>query len=272
MKFLSSLLLGAAMVSSSASAAIFSYITESKPIGTTGDADYTFIIERWDDEPRGTLNPCYGAAMCNLSVNHKHTTAGTPGGATLTIGSIRGYQYMWQVQEFARSKVGFPIGPMIAQHRGMRLQSNQECVGLFYETGSQRGGLLPGSLCGIAPPPVGACRINNNIPDINFGSVDEASLNGQMREVTVSVACNLPMSVLVIASGTNNGRVRLRNDNSLNASLFLGPNNRPGEVGQSLYVPGGGTSTVQLKARLDTSGRVAPGAFNGAASLILTMP
>ncbi|WP_353242686.1 hypothetical protein [Providencia sp.] len=163
------------------------------------------------------------------------------------------------------------------QHVGESLNSNQECVGIFFQPSAGfagKGSLINGSLCGIAPPPVGACKINENIPDLSFGTVSEAELAGQTREVTVSVTCNLSMSVLVIATGVSgtNSRENLRSDGSLYANLTLGNYNTPGENGYSLYVPAGGSSTVKLKARLGTNGRVQPGSFRGGAALILTVP
>lgn len=139
---------------------------------------------------------------------------------------------------------------------------------------TNNGGLIPGSLCGIAPPPIGACKINNTIPDINFGPISEADLAGQSKQVNISVTCNLAMDVLVIATGVNvtNGRVNLRPDNSLYANLYLGGNNTPGENGYRIHVPAGGTNSVTLKAVLGTSGRVQAGQFEGAAALILTVP
>lgn len=279
MKVFLSLLIGAVMFSSSASASIFSYITESKPIGTSGDADYKYVIARWDPEPANVPNPCYGWSSCYLTVSHKHTVNGTPGSATVTLASnIQKYRYMHEIQNIPGvwAKATAPATQW-AQHRGVKLQSNQECVGLFYQatTGvTDRGGLLPGSLCGIAPPPVGACKINNSIPNINFGPISEADLSGQSKEVTISVTCNLAMDVLVVATGVNvtNGRVNLKPNGSLYANLYLGSNNTPGENGYRIYVPAGGTNSVNLKAVLGTTGRVEPGRFDGAAALILTVP
>ncbi|WP_272573967.1 MrpH family fimbial adhesin [Providencia sp. PROV259] len=280
MKVFLSLLIGAVMFSSSASASIFSYITESKPGANParGDADYKYVIARWDPESPSVMNPCYGRPQCYLTISHKHTANGTPGAATVNIAEISKYRTMREVQNIpgVMTKALAPATQW-AVHTGVRLQNNQECVGLFYQetTGvTNNGGLIPGSLCGIAPPPIGACKINNSIPDINFGAISEADLAGQAKEVPITVTCNLAMDVLVVATGVNvtNGRVNLKPDGSLYANLFLGANNTPGEAGYKFYVPAGGTNTVNLKAVLGTNGRVQPGTFEGAAALILTVP
>ncbi|MGV6986730.1 Uncharacterised protein [Providencia rettgeri] len=279
MKVFLSLLIGAVMFSSTASASVFSYITESRPLGTKGDADYKYVIARWDPEPLNVQNPCFGWSSCFLTISHKHTVNGTPGSATVTLATdIQRYRYMHEIQNIPGvwAKATAPATKW-AEHRGVQLQSNQECVGLFYQktTGvTSEGGLIPGSLCGIAPPPVGACKINNTIPDINFGPISEAELAGQSKQVNISVTCNLAMDVLVVATGVNvtNGRVNLRPDNSLYANLYLGGNDTPGEAGYRIHVPAGGTNSVTMKAVLGTNGRVQAGQFEGAAALILTVP
>ncbi|MDX7425447.1 adhesin [Providencia sp. CIM-Carb-044] len=280
MKVFLSLLIGAVMFSSTASASVFSYITESKPGNNpnNGDANYKYVIARWDPELPTTRNPCFRWSKCYLTISHKHTAAGTPGAATVELAEISKYEYMRDVQNIpgVLAKATAPATQW-AVHTGVRLQNNQECVGLFYQdrTGvTSNGGLIPGSLCGIAPPPIGACKINNTIPDINFGSISEAELDGQSKQVNISVTCNLAMDVLVIATGVNvtNGRVNLRPDNSLYANLYLGGNDTPGEAGYRIHVPAGGTNSVTMKAVLGTNGRVQAGQFEGAAALILTVP
>ncbi|BBV06000.1 MULTISPECIES: MrpH family fimbial adhesin [Providencia] len=280
MKVFLSLLIGAVMFSSTASASVFSYITESKPGNNpnNGDANYKYVIARWDPELPTTRNPCFRWSKCYLTISHKHTAAGTPGAATVELAEISRYEYMRDVQNIpgVLAKATAPATQW-AVHTGVRLQNNQECVGLFYQdrTGvTSNGGLIPGSLCGIAPPPIGACKINNTIPDINFGSISEAELAGQSKQVNISVTCNLAMDVLVIATGVNvtNGRVNLRPDNSLYANLYLGGNDTPGEAGYRIHVPAGGTNSVTMKAVLGTNGRVQAGQFEGAAALILTVP
>ncbi|GAB1437332.1 hypothetical protein MASR2M36_00630 [Providencia sp.] len=273
MKVFLSVLFGAVMFSSSASAAIFSYITKSTVIGP-GQADYDFVIERWDDYDPSVLNECT-YRPCYLAINHKHTAAGTPGISTHVAVEVTNLRTMQEVRQAFLRQFSLPFSGM-TRHRGDVLQSNQECVGLFFQNNRSGGTgyLLSGSLCGIAPPPVGACKINENIPNISFGSISEGELAGQSREVAVSVSCNLAMNVLVIATGGSgtNSRENLRQDGSLYASLTLGNNNTPGENGYQLSIPANGVNTVTLKATLGTNGRVQPGAFNGAAALILTVP
>lgn len=278
MKAFLSLLISAALFSSSASASIFSYITEAEVdsgVPSEPFITYTYTIARWDPEPDNSpRNPCHKWKVCYLTISHKHTLDGKPGTPERVFARIEDYETLKEIQD--KVNVRLPVSGK-ATHDGMVLDNTQECVGLFYQdtfdTYATRGGLLPGSLCGIAPPPAGACRIINNIPDIDFGNVAEVDLAGKTKEVGFDVTCNKDMDVLVIATSVNtsNSRVNLRNDGSLYANLFL-DGNTPGENGHKVHIIENGSTRVTLKAELGTNGRVEPGDFSGSAALILTVP
>ncbi|HCM63145.1 MAG TPA: adhesin [Morganella sp. (in: Bacteria)] len=268
--FLKLLAAGTLLWSASSGASIFSYITASS--GSPANAVYTYIIERWDPEDSSAPNPCYGWSTCWININHKHDIDGSPGASVKSIVRVEKFRTLAEVREAVLQKISLPYQGK-AEHRGPALNSNQECVGLFYESksgGWSNGRLLPGSLCGIAPPPVGACEVNSGSVILDYGDIDEFSLPGAARNQSITVTCNLDMNILVIASGADSGRVPLRADNSLYADLFL--NNNPGEKGAPIYVPGGGETRVDVKSVLQARGRVAAGAFEGSGSIILVMP
>lgn len=259
------------LFSAPAMASIFSYITHSE--GEPAHATYTYVIQRWDPEEPYTPNPCYGWSQCWITINHKHDANGSPGSAVRSIVRVEKERYLAGVRDAVMRVESFPIQGT-ARHDGDPLTSNQECVGLFYESKaggwSPNGRLLPGSLCGIAPPPVGACKITEGAVNLNYGDIDEVSLENAARAQNINVTCNLAMKVLVIASGSDSGRVPLRPDNSLYADLFL--DGYPGEKGSVIDVPKNGSIPVEVKSILHTNGRVAPGYFSGSGSIILTMP
>ncbi|EKT60755.1 hypothetical protein [Providencia burhodogranariea] len=274
MKWLSYLLFASMATSSfSASAAIFSYITEA--VGTPANARYTYVIERWDEENDYTPSPCAGWSRCYININHKHNAAGQPGSVAKNLVEVTGLRTMKEVRARVLQSTGFPISGT-TQHVGDPLSKNQECVGLFYQNirsglVESSGYLLPGSLCGIAPPPVGACRISESSININYGDIDEVNLPNATKSTTFNVTCNQEMSVIVIASGSDNGQVKLRSDNSLKANLYL--NNRvPGQNGVPIHVSANGSTPVQITSELIVNGRVNAGPFAGAGSVILTMP
>lgn len=262
------------LFSTSSMAAIFSYITESKLVGSTG-ADYTFIVQRWDPEPPTTLNPCYGWKRCYITVNHRHEADGSGGTATrVVLTNAQTYLTMEQLRQAVLAKLALPYGPTKAVHRGVDPSLLQECVGLFYQEESggiaKSGRLLPGSSCGIAPPPVGACQIIDGSVNLDYGEINENELNNARRAKSIYITCNKDMSVKVIATGMVSDRIPLRSDNSLYANLYL--NNYSGEDGAIIYVPKGRATPVEVSSILRINGRVDAGFFSGSGALILTLP
>lgn len=262
------------LFSTSSMAAIFSYITESKLVGSTG-ADYTFIVQRWDPEPPTTLNPCYGWKRCYITVNHRHEADGSGGTATrVVLTNAQTYLTMEQLRQAVLAKLALPYGPTKAVHRGVDPSLLQECVGLFYQEESggiaKSGRLLPGSSCGIAPPPVGAYQIIDGSVNLDYGEINENELNNARRAKSIYITCNKDMSVKVIATGMVSDRIPLRSDNSLYANLYL--NNYSGEDGAIIYVPKGRATPVEVSSILRTNGRVDAGFFSGSGALILTLP
>ncbi|HEK3118085.1 TPA: adhesin [Proteus mirabilis] len=258
-------------------AAIFSYITESKPVGNEGTgADYTFIIQRWDPEPPTALNPCYKKKPCYITINHRHQPNQSGGSATRTILSDgHKYRRMEDLRIAVMKELGgFPYGPGVAIHRYVDTSTIQECVGIFYQPNAygfaEDGYLLPGSICAIAPPPVGHCDVLAHSVELDYGNVGENELDNAVRSQTVNVTCNRDVSLQVVATGMNNRQVPLRNDNSLYADLYI--NDKSGEEGEAIFVAKGKMVSIQVSSKLRTNGHVAPGYFSGFGALILTLP
>ena len=177
-----------------------------------------------------------------------------------------------EVRDAVLNNISLPYNGT-AKHVGPALNSNQECVGLFYESESggwsKNGRLLPGSLCGIAPPPVGACEVTSGSVILDYGDIDEVSLPDAARNKSITVTCNLDMNILVIASGSDSGRVPLRPDNSLYADLYLNgnPESRGTHSCPGRWCDSGG---CEIGAESERAG--CAGAFEGSGSIILVMP
>ncbi|TNH44169.1 MrpH family fimbial adhesin [Photorhabdus luminescens] len=258
------------LFSSSAVASIFSYITKSEGIPT--NAYYTFVIERWDPENDFTPNPCYGYSACWISVNHRHFADGYSGQPYRLFNTrVERFKTMKQVQAEILKYTSFPITG-VAKHFGPAIRSHQECVGLFYETDRSgfHGRLLPGSLCGVAPPPIGFCQVSEGSVELNYGSIDEAKLEGATRAENINVTCNVDIEIIVTATGPDRGLVPLRSDGSLKAKLLL--NEKNGEDGVAVFVPAGGSVPITVKSILQKNGRVEAGPFSGSGAIILAMP
>ncbi|WP_350307223.1 MrpH family fimbial adhesin [Photorhabdus viridis] len=269
-KLFSACLVFLSLFSSGAAASIFSYITKSEGIPT--NAYYTFVIERWDQENDFTPNPCYGYSACWISVNHRHFADGYSGQPYRIFNTrVERFKTMKQVQAEILKYTSFPITG-VAKHFGPAIRSHQECVGLFYETDQNgfHGRLLPGSLCGVAPPPIGFCQVSEGSVELDYGSIDEAELENATKTGNINVTCNVDINIVVIATGLNGEFVPLRNDGSLKAKLLL--NDKKGEDGVSVFVPAGGNVPITVKSILQKNGRVEAGPFSGSGTIILAMP
>lgn len=261
------------------SAKIFSYISKSE--GVVWAADYTFHITLWDIEGNTPVTFCAVWDNCYISINHMHTLDGEggneSGGQTHPYKrvNIRGLTTMREVQNKVFEEWGRPPYNGATRHRDPdqeNIQHIQECVGIFYENdsvGSKR--LLPGSMCGIAPPPIGACKIMETSIEVDYGPISDSSLQGATETTTFHVNCNQNLSVNVIFAGTGtDSTTSLRPNGSLKARLYL--NDKLGEQGVVVNVPANAMVPVTLKSVLETSGKVESGDFSGSAALILTLP
>lgn len=259
-------------------AKIFSYIT--KAAGTPTGVNYVYydyVISSWSTEEDSQPNPCYGYAYCWLHVNHRHTAAGTGGsadpaygqlniGAAKTIGDVR--------------KLWIAAHPMPntgqTRHQGDVL--TEECVGLFYVAkdiaavyDTDPRILFPGSVCGLAPPPVGSCKLDGDIT-LDYGSVSAASLNGKVISKTSSVTCSKDMAIQLwlFNPSDDSDQVPLRSDNSIVAKLTL--NGDSATAGKTINVTSGVATPFTVSSEALVSGSPEAGAFSGSAILLLAIP
>lgn len=259
-------------------AKIFSFIT--KETGTAGSGTtiyYDYSISSWSTEDDAQPNPCYGSTYCWLHVNHRHFANGTGGtadatfkniniGAAKTIGDVR---KMWIAAH--------PL-PNVGQthHTGEVLA--EECVGLFYVAkdsvpvyDTDPRILFPGSVCGLAPPPVGSCKLDGDIT-LDYGSVTAASLNGKVISKTSSVTCSKDMAIQLwlFNPSDDSDQVPLRSDNSIVAKLTL--NGDSATAGKTINVTSGVATPFTVSSEALVSGTPEAGAFSGSAILLLAIP
>lgn len=259
-------------------AKIFSYIT--KVTGTPGVGNtilYDYSISSWSTEDDAQPNPCYGRGYCLLSVDHRHTDAGNGGsadpaysniniGAAKTIGDVR---RLWIAAH--------PL-PNVGQTKHTGPVVTEECVGLFYVAkdappiyNEDLRILFPGSVCGLAPQPVGSCKLDGDIT-LDYGSVTAASLNGKVISKTSSVTCSKDMAVQLwlFNPSDDSDQVPLRSDKSIVAKLTL--NGDSATAGKTINVTSGVATPFTVSSEALVSGSPEAGAFSGSAILLLAIP
>lgn len=180
-------------ISLNCSAAIYSFI--SNTTGTAEQAQYEYTIDSWVDD--SNPNPCYGLPKCEISINHRHYADGTGatpavewrGGCVVTSETMNSLKQCLTSSDSPGIVLNLPYSSVFT-HTGEAV--TQECVGLFYgDFGSAdiNWKLLPGSVCGIAPPPVGACTLQGEII-LDHGTLSTDMANGNTVSTSLNIDCN----------------------------------------------------------------------------------
>lgn len=260
------------------SAQIYSYVTKST--GSPSNAAYEYVLESWDKDD-SSPNPCYQQSMCAVGINHRHTSANTGGSTAVTpsasiVGSGRYPQItqlrtMGELSRFYQSIYPLPIVGATS-HVGDAI--TQECVGLFYTTSSSSAvegnsaRLMPSSVCGIAPPPVGVCGIDEQQLDLNHGVLPDTDLVGNTARGSLRVVCSQKMNIVMYIRVGSNGRLDLGNS-GVYSTLRI--NGALGNLGYQFTADTRGV-TVPITSTLGVTGTIKAGNYSGQSVAILALP
>jgi hypothetical protein len=260
------------------SARIYSYISKSS--GTKTNAKYEFVIASWDDVDYNS-NPCYGLKRCVIGVNHLHDYNHRGGVATVTpkvaVGSstapdLLTVRTMGEVGRIFKRFYSLPIYGS-TYHKGSMITN--ECVGIFWSGKSatninvSSAELVTGSVCGIAPPPIGVCSISEERIVLNHGSLTGDSLQGNVARGSLFVVCSQPTSVALTIRVDNNSRLSLGNNTGVYSTLRI--NDKPGVSGYQFVALSSG-ATIPITSTLGVNGAVKPGNYSGQTVAILAVP
>lgn len=258
----------------SAESAVYSYITRSE--GTPSNAKYWWTIEYWDTVD-STPNPCFGWSQCTAFIGHRHSDAGESGSwvsdGNEYIDGIQSFRTVGEVGAAFQRNFSLPRSGT-QSHSGPAV--TQECVGIYYKTSrgtSSAGGspMMPSSLCGIVPPPVGKCEFTETNLELTHGQVQLKNIEGNQARQTGYVRCTQTMDVMVYAAGGGgNGLVNLRSDGSLKSRLTIG--GVSGSTGVRIRALAGTKMPLEFVSTLTKVGAVEAGDFFGSATAIITMP
>lgn len=258
----------------SANSAIYSFITKSE--GTPEVAKYWWTIEYWDTID-ATPNPCYRWPQCTAFIGHRHSD-GNEAGNWVSDGG----EYIDGIEQFATvGDVGAAFQRRYSLPRsGTQNHSGpavtQECVGIYYKTTTGTSGaggspMMPSSLCGIVPPPVGKCGFTETSIELTHGQVQLRDVEGHQARQTAYILCSLDMKIVVYAAGpAGNGMVKLRDDGSLQSQLTIDGVNAA--TGTSVLALAGRKMPLEFVSTLTKVGNVEAGDFYGSVTAILTVP
>lgn len=275
------------MLAAPSHSAIFSKITKSTSSG--GDSTYYYVISSWDYAD-ATPNPCFGLPVCYVGISHRHTLSGR-NGATVTVWSSKGVPCVSSsatIGELGKCVAAFPSnikGSSTSGTAGVRLVTPysgmtghignsviQECVGIFWATSTMTednnvGTLLPGSVCGIAPPPAGACGMPDAIM-LDHGSLAADDVQDHVAQQQISIDCNKSIDGrLYLQGGVSNGKLPL--GGGITSTIAL---NGSTLTDAGMLIPlKVGANPLMITSTLSTSGKITTGEHTGQGVLILTL-
>lgn len=271
----------------SAQGAIYSYINSSKVVGP--DAIYDWTVQYWDT-PDSTPNPCFDPSTergmegqnCTVFIGHVHDNLKQAGNLVSDGGEfldgVQKYKNMGEVG--AAFKLKYPLPRSGTQKHTLGsggVLTIPECVGIFYKTiakgtsAALGSPMVPGSLCGIVPPPVGQCEFSAAAINLPHGSVQVRDLEGHRARQTAYIRCTQAMSVKVYVTGVaGSGLIDLRGNGSLKSRLTV--NGQDGSTGVQMTIPVNVLTPVEFVSTLTTVGTVEGGPFSGSATAILAIP
>ncbi|EMC9752126.1 hypothetical protein WDR88_001823 [Enterobacter cloacae] len=268
--------------SHTSSASIWSWIDTIETCGSDSCYDYNFTIADWDEND-ATPNPCYQLSACTLFIGHRHNDAGTSGPSIVRSWDSGSYPFfttaetMGEVSQQFKAIFTFPFSSR-TRHRGVTVRW-EECVGIFYAAGRNLGNnssvnqstfqghpMMPGSICGVAPPPSGSCDFNQDALNLDHGALTRKELEGHEASETVSISCTTSQTLKLYIYSADN--VQLRDDGSLYSELYMN-DNVLGTNGFTLDVAE--QENVVVKSVLHTNGSVAAGEFSGSTVMLITV-
>ncbi len=281
MKSYLSLLIFLLLMSPSVFANIFSTIDSVRVSGRNPTQyDYVFTIHSWDTASQ-VKNPCLGAPYCNVQINHRHKIDGDGGDTTVNpqckLTAAQGSNRAQTVGELGKLYQQYCSLPRSGTtfHRSLQNQPPNfpECVGIFYSLSKNQYGEdilkpMPGSQCGISPPPVGQCGVANDNMVLDHQTVGPEDIINKSSQATVGMTLTCSQNLRIKMYLKSGPTIPLGNS---------GIHSRLTVDGTSLdtyaiSLNGNQPKTVTITSTLEGQGTISEGAYSGSTTLILTFP
>lgn len=125
---------------------------------------------------------------------------------------------------------------------------------------------FPSLVCGLAPPPIGACETPDSL-DLNHTTVNSKKLNDHTVIQYFNIICNQALSASLKMTGSSSGYLQL-GDNLKSSIAVNGVKIAEDTIALNLVT---GTNSLVMSSRLVTTGDVAPGDYQSQAVMILTL-
>ncbi|HCR2983070.1 TPA: hypothetical protein ON183_002672 [Serratia marcescens] len=251
---------------------IYSYITKST--GSPVDATYEYTVESWDEDI-DIPNPCYGYFYCYVGIAHRHTDKGEKGGnmvETYRLDNVRNIKTVGELGREYKKRRPLPYSGRMF-HQGNWGELTTECVGIYYSPSNDIAygfHMMPGMVCGVAPPPAGICGFTNTLDvTLDHGPVISTAQHEPIS-VNIGMSCSQQSKLKLYVKTANNGRLDLQGPGSGVYSI-LRLNGILADKGLDILVGPSGTN-VSLSSQLFTNSLSSAGSYVASAVIVLAVP
>lgn len=278
MKKIAIIILGLLFAFPSSGTVIFAYFNSVK----TEDNLYFYgdMILDWDLSEQ-TKNPCYLYHSCSLTmglyteagfrylVSYPITTSHRP-----CLTTAKTYGELGQCLEGYTTQAGLAIDTFTFSnptHINVGLTTDGNSVGCVKIKmsgakgwGSEDLGIIP-TVCGMAPPPMGACSTPDFI-DFDHGTVNNNYSNGNILTDSFNIECNQTLTAKLSLNRLTDGKLKLTD--GLNSALKINGYNADNTPSFDLKA---GSNVFNITSELIKSGTVTPGDYQAQTIMMLAL-
>lgn len=148
------------------------------------------------------------------------------------------------------------------------LSSSNTCFGILYWQGDKdtnfTGRLIPGSYCGAVPPTPETCDITGDVY-INYGSINQQSVDGAIKSEPLKINCTARTSVkLTLVGGMN---INMGQNGNLTATLKMSEQDLSNGVTVTANI---GNNSFPIESTLHAPALPDAGTFSGSGVVIMS--
>lgn len=145
------------------------------------------------------------------------------------------------------------------------------CLGMKFNVGGGKIGLLPGLTClGYSPGiPATFCYIQEGTINLNHRTVESSVLEGNIAQASTNIRCTLPANVVLRMANLTNSQLYLNSERTLYSTIRI--NGSPVSNGVNMRVDTGGINySIDFSSTLGSSSQnITTGQYSGSSVMIV---
>lgn len=224
---------------------------------------FSVYVDHWDEDSP-LKNPCFKQPGCKIASfpgrNNVPVDINAP-----NVLSAENYETIGELGKAYKAKY-----PLSTVHR-FRIDGRSPEYSCFrlatFQNDWHDATFLPDNICITDPKYPVSCSLLGDT-NLYHGYVSDKNINDNTAQTQLTLSCSKAATAKIYATGFKANIVSLRLDDSLQTELNV--NDQDASEGINIEVNSANSlATFTLSSTLRTNGTVAPGAFNGAGTLII---